>query len=73
MKYKCNDCEHVFEGSSYSTECPECESNSFIPFKNGSGGGWLDKIKEWVKENKLIAAVIVIIILLLTTHLYTLF
>jgi len=65
MKYKCNDCEHVFEGSSYSTECPECESNSFIPFKNGNGGGWLDKIKEWVKENKLIAAVIVIIILLI--------
>lgn len=58
MKYKCNDCEHVFEGSSYTTECPECESNSFISFKNGNGGGWLDKIKEWVKENKLIAAVI---------------
>ena len=63
MKYKCNDCEHVFEGSSYSTECPECESNSFIPFKNGPGGGWLDKLKEWVKENKLIAAVIALILI----------
>jgi hypothetical protein len=65
MKYKCNDCEHVFEGSSYSTECPECESNSFIPFKNGNGGGWLDKIKERVKENKLITAVIAVILLLI--------
>ena len=63
MKYKCNDCEHVFEGSSYSTECPECESNSFITCKNGSGGGWLDKPKEWVKENKLIAAVIALILI----------
>ena len=65
MKYKCNDCEHVFEGSSYSTECPECESNSFTPFKNGNGGGWLDKIKERVKENKLITAVIAVILLLI--------
>jgi len=65
MKYKCNDCEHVFEGSSYSTECPECESNSFTPFKNGNGGGWLDKIKEWIKGNKLIAAVIAVILLLI--------
>jgi len=65
MKYKCNDCEHVFEGSSYTTACPECESNSFIPFKNGNGGGWLDKIKEWIKNNKLIAAVIVVILFLI--------
>jgi len=65
MKYKCNDCEEVFPGSSYSTECPECESNSFIPFNNGNGGGWWRKIKNWILENKLITAVIAVILLLI--------
>lgn len=65
MKYICNDCGHVWEGSSYTTECPECGSKNFIPFKNGNDGSWLDKIKEWIKDNKLITAVIVVILFLI--------
>ena len=63
MKYKCNGCEHVFEGSSYSTKCPECEDQSVIPFKNAGSASWYDNILVWIKENKLTAVVILLILL----------
>lgn len=65
MKYQCNECEHVFEGSSYSTQCPECGSENIIPFKSSGSGNWFEKIKVWLKENKLIAAAIILILALI--------
>ena len=62
MKYICNDCGHIFEGSSYTTTCPECGSSNFIPYSRPDG--WPKKVIKWVKENKLITAVIIVILLL---------
>ena len=65
MKYQCKECEHVFEGSSYSTQCPDCGNENIFPFKSKGNGNWFEKIKVWVKENKLIAAAIVLILVLI--------
>ena len=65
MKYQCNECEHVFEGSSYSTKCSECGNEMIIPFKSTGSGNWFEKIKVWVKENKLIAVAILILLVLI--------
>jgi len=65
MKYQCNECEHVFEGSSYSTQCPECGDEKIIPFKSKGSGNWFEKIKVWVKENKLIGVALILILFLI--------
>ena len=65
MKYQCNECEHVYEGSSYSTQCSECGNEKIIPFKSTGNGNWFEKIKVWVKENKLIAVAILILLVLI--------
>ena len=39
MKYKCDDCENIFDGSTYTAKCTDCESTSIKPFKKGNGGG----------------------------------
>ena len=62
MKYKCNDCDAVFEGSSYTTECSSCESTNFEPVENV---GIIEKIKKWIKENKLVAIASSIFLLLM--------
>ena len=65
MKYKCNSCEHIFEGSSYSTKCPQCEHESIIPFKSSEGSSWFKKIIVWLKENKLISVVLILVLILI--------
>ena len=63
MKYKCNSCEHIFEGSSYSIECPECESKSIVPYK--SDKGIIRKVMELIKENKLTSSFLAVILILI--------
>lgn len=62
MMYKCNDCDHVFMGSDFTTTCPECGSSNIEVVKKS--GGILRKIKEWIANNKPLASVICVILLL---------
>ena len=62
MMYKCNDCGHVFMGSDFTTTCPECGSTNIEVVKKS--GGFFDKIKEWIFNNKPLASVICVIFLL---------
>jgi len=62
MKYKCNECEHVFEGSTYTTECKECNNTSISVFDSD---GIVDKIKKWIRKNRLIFFIILVIFILL--------
>ena len=60
--YKCNDCDHVFMGSDFTTTCPECGSINIEVVKKSDG--ILRKIKEWIANNKPLASVICVILLL---------
>ena len=60
--YKCNDCDHVFMGSDFTTTCPECGSTNIEVVKKD--GGLFRKIKEWILNNKPLASVICVILLL---------
>lgn len=62
MRYKCLDCGHEFEGSSYTTQCPECGSTKIVPIHSDN---IMDKLKKWIKENKLIAGFVVFILILI--------
>ena len=62
MEYKCQDCDAVFEGSSYTTECSSCESKNFEPVQSE---GILEKVKKWIKENKLVAIACSIFLILM--------
>jgi len=63
MKYKCNEenCKE-FNGSSYTTECPECGSTDIEIVKSNN---FFDKIKEKTKKNKFIYLMVIVIIILL--------
>lgn len=62
MRYKCLDCGHEFEGSSYTTECPECGSTNIVQIYSDTP---IEKLKKWIKENKLISCFILIILILI--------
>ena len=62
MKYKCNECEHVFEGSTYTTECKECNNTSISEISSDGIG---NKIKKWIRKNRLIFLIILVIFILL--------
>ena len=62
MMYKCNDCDHVFMGSDFTTTCPECGSTNIEVVKKD--GGLFGTIKEWILNNKPLASVICVILLL---------
>ena len=51
MKYKCDDCESVFEGSSYVNKCKDCNGTNISQNNdNDKGGGiWW---KEFLIKNK---------------------
>lgn len=59
MKYKCNDCQHVFEGNDFTTECPQCNSNNIVLQKP------MDPIDIAIIKRILIGVGVIIIILLL--------
>jgi len=62
-KFKCNDCGHVFMGSDFTTECPECGSTNIVEIKSESSD-LIGKIRKWINENKILAGAIFIILLL---------
>lgn len=51
-KFKCNDCQHEFNGSEYTTECPNCSSNNIIT--QSKGGGIIEKFFKFIKKHKFI-------------------
>ena len=63
MMYKCNDCGHVFLGSDFTTTCPECGSSNIEVQK--SNNEVIVKIKDWIRNNKLLAIIISVIFLLI--------
>ena len=62
MRYKCLDCGHEWVGSSYTTQCPECGSTNIVQMRSNN---IFEKIKNWIKENKLISGFIFGILILI--------
>lgn len=64
MKYKCNDCDAIFEGSSYVNKCRECDSTSIEQVKESSTGS-MGPIFDYIKKNKIVFGGIFVFIILL--------
>ena len=64
MKYKCNDCDIIFEGSSFVNKCPECDSTNIQPYKE-KGDSLFETIKDYILKNKIVFGGVFVFLFLL--------